>query len=88
MVRFLWEFTLGIGKTLEIFQTRGNVEKVRIQLNNSVRTGRINGRRILMKTSGIPSKSVAFDVIFPNAAVTHSSSIQENEKESPSMRGR
>jgi hypothetical protein len=39
-----------------------------------------------MKTSGIPSKPVAFDVIFPNAATTHTSSIQEKEKKSPSMR--
>jgi hypothetical protein len=44
---------LGIGTTLKIFETRGNVEEVEY---NSVRTERINGRRSLMKTSGKPSK--------------------------------
>jgi hypothetical protein len=45
---------LGIGTTLEIFQTRENVKEVRIYLNNSARTGRIKGKRSLIKTSGIP----------------------------------
>jgi hypothetical protein len=38
-----------------------------------------------MKISGKLSKLVAFDVIFPSA---HTSSIQENIEELPSMRGR
>jgi hypothetical protein len=43
---------------MDIFQRSGNVEEVRIKLNSGVSSGRINGRRSLIKTNGMLSKPV------------------------------
>jgi hypothetical protein len=51
---------------LEIFQTKENVEKVRIKFNNSVSTRRINGRISLMKTDEIMFKIVELKVMKPH----------------------
>jgi hypothetical protein len=61
-----------------IFQIRGNAEDVTIKLNSWVSTCRINGRRSLMKTNTMPSKPVAYDVIFPIDASIHISSTHKN----------
>jgi hypothetical protein len=56
------KLTFGIRKTLDIFQTRvnkENVRMVRIKLNSWLSSGRINGRRSLIKTNGMPIKPAA-----------------------------
>jgi hypothetical protein len=63
---------MNFGK-LEIFQTRGNVEEVRlskdIKVNNSVRTGMIKGRRSLRKTFKNLISEISFTAILNSVAI-------------------